>query len=293
MKILERVASNDGATKFLLELGDGMRIESVFLVMDHDGKDSLCISSQVGCALACTFCSTGLIGYKRNLSEDEIVDQVSTVFSAMDFAATRRFDLSYMGMGEPLHNLDAVIASKDALRSRYPSFRFYVSTVGVAPRIVELAERSPDFGLQISLHAPTDDLRKTIMPINKAHNIAELLAAAENYAAVSELPVTLNYCLMANVNDQQEHAEALARLVAGRPFRIQLVNFNPHISFGYQPTSQTQIDLFLTTLTAAGIKSHHGRQLGKQEGAGCGQLDADYEAGALSRHKRTLPIQPR
>ncbi|HEV7976546.1 MAG TPA: radical SAM protein [Amycolatopsis sp.] len=179
MRILDKIASGDGATKFLLGLDDDARIEAVFLRLEDNNKDSLCISSQVGCALACRFCSTGVIGFSRDLTPEEIVEQVELVLDDLGFVQRRRFDLSYMGMGEPLLNLDAVVSSRDLLRERFKDFTFYVSTVGVTAGIRELARRSPDFGLQISLHAPTDELRSQIMPINRAHPIAEPMSTVD------------------------------------------------------------------------------------------------------------------
>jgi 23S rRNA (adenine2503-C2)-methyltransferase len=291
MRILDKIASGDGATKFLLELDDDSRIEAVFLRLEDNDKDSLCISSQVGCALACRFCSTGVIGYGRDLTAQEIVDQVELILDDLGFVQRRRFDLSYMGMGEPLLNLDAVVSSKDLLRERFKDFTFYVSTVGVTAGIRELARRSPDFGLQISLHAPTDGLRSQIMPINRAHPIAELLSAGEGYAKASGHSVVLNYCLMGGVNDDPRHASSLAQLIAGRPFRVQLVNFNPHVTIPFSSSTDDRALAFLDVLRQAGIRSHYGRQLGKQDGAGCGQLDADYAAGQFGRrHKRTRAI---
>ncbi len=283
MKILDQVDAGDGATKYLFELDDGLRVESVFLVMDHVGKDSLCVSSQVGCALACRFCSTGIVGYKRDLTVEEIVGQVDAVVGERQFRPNRRFDVKYMGMGEPLLNFEAVVTSKERLERRYPDFAFHLSTVGIPARVRELAERSPDIGLQISLHAPTDELRTAIMPINTAHPIAKVLDSGEAYARVSPLPVTLNYCMMHGVNDTPEHARQLVELVRGRQLRVQLVNFNPHISINYEPSTEEQIEMFIATLTSAGVAAHYGKQLGNGSGAGCGQLDADYTAGELRR----------
>jgi 23S rRNA (adenine2503-C2)-methyltransferase len=291
MKILDRAESVDGATKYLFEMDDGLRVESVFLVMDHVGKDSLCVSSQVGCALACKFCSTGLVGYKRDLSTEEIVAQVDAVLDERSFTAGRRFDVKYMGMGEPLHNIEAVIASKKRLGERFPHFSFHLSTVAIPAKVRELADRAPDIGLQISLHAPTDELRTSIMPVNTAHPIAAVLDAGEYYAQRSPLPVTLNYCMMRGVNDGEEQARQLAELVRGRPLRVQLVNFNPHISIGYEPSTQAQIDMFIATMRAAGVPAHYGKQLGSGTGAGCGQLDADYGVGELRRRPVSVTVQ--
>lgn len=292
MKILEKVAAQDGATKYLLELTDGLRVEAVFLEMNHVGKDSLCVSSQVGCAYTCTFCSTGLIGYRRDLTTDEIVGQAMTIMADRDFTPTRRFDIKYMGMGEPLLNIDSVVESKQRLSAAHPEFGFHLSTVGLPDRIRDLAARVPEVGLQISLHAPNDDLRSRIMPINRSHSIASVLAAGEEYAAASPLPVTLNYCLMRDVNDQVEHARELGRLLRGRPLRVQLVNFNPHISINYQPTDEARIEAFADELRQAGVTVHYGRQLGLRDGAGCGQLDADYSRGELKRRvSQAVPVE--
>jgi 23S rRNA (adenine2503-C2)-methyltransferase len=289
MKILDKIVSGDGATKFLLGLDDGARVESVFLRLEDNDKDSLCISSQVGCALACRFCSTGVIGFSRNLTTQEIVNEVEVVLDDLDFVPRRRFDLSYMGMGEPLLNLDAVVSSRDVLRERFKDFTFFISTVGVTAGIRDLAQRSPDFGLQISLHAPTDEMRSRIMPINRAHPIAELLDAGEEYAKASGHSVVLNYCLMGGVNDDVRHAATLAQLIAGRPFRVQLVNFNPHETIPFSSSTDEHALAFLNVLQQAGIRSHYGRQLGNKDGAGCGQLDADYIAGQFGSAPSVRP----
>jgi len=296
MQVLERQKSSDGAIKYLLDLGGDSRVEAVFLKLEDNDKDSMCISSQIGCALTCRCCSTGGLGLKRNMTAEEIVAQVQMVMSDLSFTPTRRFDLSYMGMGEPLMNLDAVLASKVELARLYPYFTFYLSTVGLAPKIYELAERSPDISLQISLHAPIDELRSQILPVNKSYPIAQLLEAGEAYARASAKDVMLNYCLMRDVNDQPEHAARLAELVKDRPFRVQLVTFNPHDTIEYASSTHERSQTFLGILQRGGARAHYGRQLGREVGAGCGQLDADYAAGefrgkAARRKLATLAIE--
>lgn len=288
MRILDKVRSDDGAMKYLLGLEDGMRVEAVFLALEDNDKDSLCISSQVGCPLTCRFCATGKIGFGRNLTATEIAEQVRTTLGDLQFSPRRRFDLSYMGMGEPLLNLPAVVESKNLICTTFEGFYFYISTVGVAPKIRELATVSPDFTLQISLHSPFDDLRQRIMPINAAHPIKALLDAGEIYASASKRAVVLNYCLMADVNDLTHHAFELVELIRSRPFRVQLVNFNPHTSIAFSPSTDDRAMAFLAVLKSAGVPAHYGRQLGLQEGAGCGQLDADYHANQLSRRDRDM-----
>ena len=283
MRILDKTHSQDGATKFLLEADDGHRFEAVFLVMDHDGKDSLCVSSQVGCALGCSFCATGLLGLMRSLSAAEIVEQVEISLKALDFVQARRFDLSYMGMGEPLRNLKAVFESKCILQERHPRFRFYLSTVGIPSAIRELSKNAPDIGLQISVHAANDDVRKTLIPISRGHPLSGVLDAAEGHAAVCDKPVTLNYCLMGGVNDSMEDGRRLARRIRGRPFRVQVVNFNPDNRLPFRPSDEEAVSAFVGTLSEAGVPVHYGQQLGRLEGAGCGQLDADYRSNEFRR----------
>lgn len=288
MEIVERLASDDGAVKLLLQLPDGHRVETVFLKLEDNNKDSLCVSSQVGCALACQFCSTGKLGFKRNMTVAEMVDEVRVSLDTVGFVQTRRFDLSFMGMGEPMQNLRNVLAAKAELAVLYPRFNFHISTVGLPAKIRELAGKDPDFGLQISLHAPTDEARSSILPINQTYPIHEVLEAGEYYAARSPKPVTLNYCFMSGVNDALEQARQLVALVAGRPFKVQLVNFNPHPSLEFGPTRPERAEAFLQMLLDGGLRAHLGRQLGADVGAGCGQLDADYEAGNF-RRARKLP----
>ncbi len=289
MEIVEKLPSDDGAVKFLLRLPDGHRIETVFLKLEDNNKDSLCISSQVGCALACQFCSTGKLGFKRNMTVSEMVDEVRLSLAAIGFVQTRRFDLSYMGMGEPMQNLNNVLASKVELAELYPWFNFHISTVGLPARIRELADRDPEFGLQISLHAPTDVVRSAVLPINQTYPINEVLDAGEYYARKSPKPVTLNYCFMSGVNDALEQAHQLVALIATRPFKVQLVNFNSHPTLEFYPTAPDRTDSFLKILLDGGLRAHLGRQLGSDVGAGCGQLDADYEAGNF-RRARKMPV---
>lgn len=286
LRILEELEAGDGATKYLLGLPDGERVESVFLELDDRNKDSLCISSQVGCALKCSFCRTGLVGLRRDLTADEIVAQVRTILHARGFVQRRRFDLSFMGMGEPLENLDALLSAKESLTELYPTFHLGLSTVGVVPGIRRLAKAAPDLILQISLHAPTDELRTKLMAINRKYPIAELLAAAEEYAQASGRVVVLNYCLMEGVNNRPEHAHQLADLCAGRPFRPQLVEYNPDPDIRLDPPSRESVNRFARILTERGTPFKFSGQLGHREGAGCGQLDAYYEL-----KRRPVPIR--
>lgn len=297
MEILDAVSSRDGATKYLLGLDDGLRIETVFLELNDRNKDSLCISSQVGCALGCQFCQTGLVGFKRNLTSEEIVEQVEVVLRARRFVPRRRFDLSYMGMGEPLQNFDAVTTSAELLRRSHPDFSYHLSTVGLASRIRRLADRWPNFTLQVSLHAPTDEIRSRLMPVNRAYPIATLLDAADMYATASGRAVVLNYCLMNDVNDQPEHLDELINLLRDRKFRVQLVDFNAGQFIGFAPSTNSRKLKFAEALKAAGIRTHTSANVGRYDGAGCGQLDADYalahsQSATLRPRPRLFPVPP-
>jgi 23S rRNA (adenine2503-C2)-methyltransferase len=240
LRILDKRTSRDGATKYLFGLEDGTRIEPVFLEMNRDNKDSVCISSQAGFASKCTFCSTGTLGLSRNLSTTEIAAEVHTVFSDLDFRPTRCFDLSYMEMSESLLNLKRVIESKELVDAAGWKINYCLSTDGIPSKIRELSANSPDFSLQISLHAPNDELRSSIIPINREHPIEAVLTAAEEYASASGRLVILNYCLIEGVNDKLTYASDLARLIEHRPFRVQVVRLNGHPSIAHYPGAKRE-----------------------------------------------------
>jgi 23S rRNA (adenine2503-C2)-methyltransferase len=284
MRIAEKVASPDGATRYLLALEDGLRVEAVFLEFSQLKRDSVCISSQVGCPYTCRFCVTGTVGYARNLSAEEIAGEALTVFEDIGYTQARPFEFSYMGMGEPMLNLDAVIGARRLMERRYDGFQYCISTVGIIPKIEELARREPSFSLQISLHAPTDALRTSIIPTNKTYPIAALLKAAGQYAEASGEAVALNYCLMGGLNDSLEQAGELADLVAGRPFLVKLLNYNPHSAAdSFQPTPRDRFTEFFGALRSREVDVVARPQLGTGDGAGCGQLDADYFVNELRR----------
>jgi 23S rRNA (adenine2503-C2)-methyltransferase len=289
MRVAEKAESADGATRYLLTLDDGLRVEAVFLKFGELGRDSICISSQVGCPYTCRFCVTGTVGYARNLSAEEIVGEALTVFEDVGYKQIRPFEFSFMGMGEPMLNLDAVIGARRLMERRYDGFQYCISTVGIIPKIEELTRRGPFFALQVSLHAPTDELRTRLIPSNKVYPIAALLEAAERYAETAGELVALNYCLMGGVNDSLEQADELAELVVGRPFLVKLLNYNPHAAVGgLQPTSPGRLTVFLEALRSRGVNAISRAQLGIEDGAGCGQLDADYVVNELRRRPRLV-----
>jgi 23S rRNA (adenine2503-C2)-methyltransferase len=267
-------ASRDGMThKFVLGLRDGARVECVS--MRTERRLTLCLSSQVGCALGCTFCATGLMGLQRNLGAHEIMAQVLRMG---DFHRWKdpRFNLVFMGMGEPLANYDAVVAAirilNDERGLHLGARRITVSTSGVIPGIRRLAEEGLQLGLALSLHATDDSLRDRLVPINKRWPIAELIDAARQYGARSGRRVTLEYTLLAGVNDGPEDARRLAELARSLPSKINLIAYNPVPGLSWKRPSREAVETFVHRLypVAPAVTVRH--TMGGEIWAACGQL---------------------
>lgn len=269
LPIASRLASNDGTIKYVWRLGDNNTIESVYLRFPK--HDSLCISSQAGCNLRCAFCATGLDGLVRNLTSDEIVSQVESLFEDQG-PPERTFEVSFMGMGEPLLNMEPVIESIERLRSHYPDMLFSLSTVGLVPQIYSLAERELKLQLQISLHAPEDGLRSQIMPINTKYPIAEVLEAANHYASVTRSNFYVNYLLLDGVNDSDECAHALVALLKGMPAYTRIAMYNSISEIDLKPASQAQHEAFGKICAEGGLNMYQFNSLGVDIASGCGQL---------------------
>ncbi|MEO5987728.1 MAG: 23S rRNA (adenine(2503)-C(2))-methyltransferase RlmN [Candidatus Eisenbacteria bacterium] len=268
------LASPDGNThKFVLQMRDGVRVESVS--MRTPRRLTFCISSQVGCALKCAFCATGLMGLKRNLRAEEIVAQVVAM---CDFHGWKdeRFNIVYMGMGEPLANLAAVAESIRILHDErglnMGARRITVSTSGLVPQILELAKMDLQIGLAISLHATTDALRDELVPVNKRWPIRELLAAAEEYSRTVGRRTTLEYTLLGGVNDGPEDADRLAAIARGMPSKVNLIPYNPVPGLPWKRPSPEAIDAFAQRLYphAPSVTIRHTK--GGDIWAACGQL---------------------
>jgi 23S rRNA (adenine2503-C2)-methyltransferase len=273
-KIAATHASRDGMThKFVLELEDGARVESVS--MRTERRLTFCLSSQVGCALGCTFCATGLMGLKRNLQAHEIVAQV---LHMGDFHRWQdpRFNLVFMGMGEPLANYDAVVAAIHILHDErglnLGARRITVSTSGVIPGIRRLAGEGLAVGLAVSLHATEDSLRDQLVPINKRWPIAELVEAARDFGERSGRRVTLEYTLLAGVNDGPGDASRLAALARSLPSKINLIAYNPVPGLSWKRPSREAVDAFVHRLypVAPAVTVRH--TMGGEIWAACGQL---------------------
>jgi 23S rRNA (adenine2503-C2)-methyltransferase len=266
--------SPDGNThKFVIRLADGARVESVS--MRTPKRLTFCISSQVGCPLACAFCATGLMGLKRNLKAHEIVAQVMAMG---DFHEWRddRFNIVYMGMGEPLANMAAVTESIRILHDErglnLGARRLTVSTSGLVPQIRELTRLDLQVGLAVSLHATTDSLRDELVPVNKRWPIAELLDAAAEYGRSVGRRVTLEYTLLGGVNDSLDDADRLAAFARALPSKVNIIPYNPVPGLPWKRPTQDAIDRFVHRLLPKAPAVTVRQTQGGDIWAACGQL---------------------
>ncbi len=293
LKVVDRLTDPDGSAKYLFELADGERIESV-LLPDED-RATLCVSTQAGCPMGCAFCATAKIPFRRNLTAGEIVDQVYVAaaslvarHSSLDAQETTRHEVDgritnivYMGMGEPLLNYDAVLRSIRILN--YSSGRnigirhITISTCGIAPAIRQLAREEIRPRLAISLGAPSDALRDRLMPVNRKHPIDELLGAVRTYQAGTGQRVTFEYVLIDKVNDTVNHAKLLVKLLRGLMSNVNLIEHNPFSGCGFTGSSRERIQRFADTLKGAGVETTIRFRMGRGIQAACGQLQAGYK----------------
>lgn len=280
--ILREQTSADGTVKWLMGSGTGNAIETVFIPESKRG--TLCISSQVGCALNCSFCSTGAQGFSRNLSTSEIIGQVWQAAESLGHErnGTRRItNVVFMGMGEPLLNFDAVLPALSLLRDDLgfglAAKRVTVSTAGLVPGIDRLRD-SIDVALAVSLHAPVDDLRETLVPLNRKYPIKDLMAACSRYAADKhKRSVTFEYTLMDGVNDQPEHAQKLVKLLRKLPSKLNLIPFNPFPGTRYRCSPLPVIREFQEIVMAGGLIATVRKTRGNDIDAACGQLVGKFQ----------------
>jgi 23S rRNA (adenine2503-C2)-methyltransferase len=262
--------SKDGVIKLLLKTHDGQGVEAVLL--DTGEHISSCVSSQVGCAMRCTFCATGLGGYTRNLTAAEIVDQILW----LQHVSGKRIDhVSFMGMGEPLLNLDEVLKAANLLHSELGIGyrRIHISTVGIVPKIRELAESDLPIHLAVSLHTPTDSVREKLMPVNRKWQVHEVVAAARYYAERTGRKINFEYLMLDGINDTVEQARRLATLVAGIPCVVNLIPFN-HVDTerGYRRPSNDRVRRFRGELERLKVNVTQRVERGHGIDAACGQL---------------------
>lgn len=273
-QVVQHHTAGDGAEKLLLELHDAQRIECV-LLRDDKQHCTVCISTQVGCAMGCVFCATGLDGVVRNLTAGEIVEQVLQLQRLLA-PKERLSNVVVMGMGEPLLNIDglmpalAAVVGPDALNIGVR--RVTISTVGLPEGIRRLARENCPYNLAVSLHAATDELRNRIVPANRGFGVAAILAAADEYFEQTGRRVTFEYVLLAGVNDQAEHAQQLVKLLRGRPALVNLIPYNPVQGLPFRTPASTVTARFLELLTQGGLNVIIRYRKGDRISAACGQL---------------------
>ncbi len=273
-ELLKRVDSKDGlTTKFLLGLADGAAIEIV--LMRHDYGNSVCISSQVGCQMGCKFCASTLKGLERNLTAAEMLGEIFFANEILDKAID---SVVIMGTGEPLMNYDELIKMLRLLHEDYclgMSYRkITISTCGIVPAIKKLRDEKIPVTLSISLHAPDDKLRSALMPINSAFDLKSLLAAGNDYAQSTGRRVTYEYILLGGVNDTEEHARRLAKILSGQLANVNLIPFNPVDERSFSPPTNHAIKKFFHFLNTHGIGATIRKEMGADVNAACGQLRA-------------------
>jgi len=269
--------------KGLHRLSDGALVESVLMHYPTRGaqreRHTLCISSQAGCAVGCPFCATGELGFTRDLETAEIVDQVRHAARRLAADGKRLTNVVFMGMGEPLLNLDRVLAAVDALNDRarfgLGARHITVSTSGVVPGIRRLTALGPQFTLAVSLHAARDALRDVLVPLNRRWPIAEVVGAAREHAAATGRRVTYEATMIAGINDTPEDARAMAELLRGDHAHVNLIPMNPVAHTPWTASPVPVIEAFAATLAAAGVTATIRRNRGQEIGAACGQLAAE------------------
>ncbi|MEL7490579.1 MAG: 23S rRNA (adenine(2503)-C(2))-methyltransferase RlmN [Pseudomonadota bacterium] len=296
-EMTERLISKDGTRKYLLKFAPGIEAECVF-IPDVGRAGALCVSSQVGCTLNCTFCHTGTQNLVRNLTAGEIVAQVLAVkddleeWPSGDGGERRLSNIVFMGMGEPLYNLDNVAAAIDVISDgegvSLSRRRITVSTSGVVPALKRLGEETSAM-LAISLHATNDDLRDELVPINRKYPIEELLEACRTYPGVSNARrITFEYVMLKGVNDSLAEARELVRLLKKIPAKINLIPFNPWPEAPYECSSWERIEAFADVVNRAGYASPIRTPRGRDIFAACGQLKSESVKERASARRKQI-----
>ena len=286
---VSRERSADGTEKFLLQLADLRRIESVFI--PDTPANTFCVSTQVGCAMACAFCLTGKMGLVRNLTAGEIAGQVRVLAGALGLR-DKAFNIVLMGMGEPLHNYDdtmkalRILADTEGLA--LPPRRVTLSTVGLLPALERLANEPLMPNLAISLHAPTDALRGELVPINKKYGIAEIIDACRKFPLKKRARITFEYVLLAGVNDRPDEARKLAKLLGRVKSKVNLIPLNAAPGIPFERPSDEAIDRFAKILAERGLTVSVRKSRGRDIRAACGQLIVEGEQRSPAQRLATL-----
>jgi len=303
-EIQKKFVSQDGTIRYLIGFPDGQSVETVWMPQGDGGeagdgseagdsaagnavrgwdRATICVSSQVGCAVDCHFCLTALLGVKRNLSAGEIVGQVCAVLRHQNVSPPQdRINLVFMGMGEPFLNYDNFIKAVRLLveEVRIPESRMTVSTAGVVPRIYDLGREATRPKLAISLNASNDELRTRLMPLNRKWNLEMLLAAARAYPLRTREWITFEYVLLGGVNDEPENAREAAELLRGLRCKVNLIALNPGPGIDFTTPGEERVAAFQKTLREAGVPAFVRRPRGRDIYAACGQLKRTVEMGA-------------
>ena len=281
--VVVQTSSDAQTRKGLFRLHGGAEVEAV-LMQHWGGRNTICISSQAGCAFACAFCSTGQAGFGRHLSASEIFDQARFFARELAPKGERVSNIVFMGMGEPFHNYDNVINAvrllNDGQGFGLGHRHITISTVGVVPAIDRFADEGIQVNLAISLHAPNEELRSSFMPVNRRYSMAELLAACERYVAKTNRKVFFEYVMLAGVNDQPEHARQLAALMKGKLYHVNLIPYNSTPDADFQGTPEAKIWAFAAILEAANVPSTVRKNMGRDIAAACGQLRVETQPKA-------------
>jgi 23S rRNA (adenine2503-C2)-methyltransferase len=296
-EVAERALSRDGTRKFLFRLDDGATIEAVYI--PEDDRRTICISTQAGCPLKCAFCLTGIAGYQRNLRVGEILGQVATVMDEHPASEThpqRRgedplpWNIVVMGMGEPLLNYEATVGALRVLMDRdgfgVAPRKLTLSTVGILPALEKLAREPVRPNLAISLHAPDPGLRRALMPIEEKYAMDDVIDAALRYPVPRGGLVTFEYVLLGGVNDSAAHARELARRLAGKRAKVNLIPLNPAPEIPFRAPTATAVEAFCAVLADAGVIVSVRRSRGLDILAACGQLHLKKGAPA------PVPVHP-
>jgi 23S rRNA (adenine2503-C2)-methyltransferase len=277
LELTEQLRSKDGTEKFLFRLRDGQRIETVLI--PSGGRRTLCLSTQVGCKFACAFCASGAGGFKRNLVPSEMLGQVRFLRHRLDVRLT---NFVFMGMGEPLDNLDNLVRTVRIMNAPegmgIAARRITISTVGIVPAIEKLENLGLQVSLSLSLHATTDVLRSRLLPVNRKYPLAELIKAGAHYARATGRMITIEYILISGLNDTDADARRLASLARKLRAKINLVPYSPGCGAGFAPSPGPRQEAFLQTLESLGVGATVRRSKGGDIRAACGQL-AGKETG--------------
>ena len=287
--LVHRETSTDGTEKFLLRFSDGQHVESVFI--PDTPAMTFCISTQVGCAMACAFCLTGRMGLSRNLSAGEIVGQVRVLADALAMRGAA-FNIVLMGMGEPLHNYDATMKAlrilTDAHGFTVPQRRVTLSTVGLLPALERLSREPVMPNLAISLHAPTDLQRGELVPLNKRYGVSEIIAACRRFPLTKRSRITFEYVLLAGVNDSPEDARRLAKLLVGVKSKINLIPLNAAAGIPFERPTDEAVDRFARILSDHHLLVSVRKSRGRDIRAACGQLIVEGTKRSAGQQLATL-----